>query len=162
MSMLSKLCVKRYDMARGCETIETARAWELYYACLRGDRYFYNFKYFDLDIVSFLILSFLPTSMNLPPPLGTLPVCPDHGLNVHLSFSFGMFSVNQPPGLHVTYGTPADYRNLPQPLTPSLIYPTSPLNSLSMTHSTVIPELGPAIADYRPASHSPVQMPTLH
>lgn len=51
MSMLSKLCVKRYDMARGCETIETARAWELYYACLRGDRYFYNFKYFDLDIL---------------------------------------------------------------------------------------------------------------
>ena len=51
MSMLKKLVVKRYDMARGCESVETAKAFELYLSCLRGDRYFYNFKYYDIDIL---------------------------------------------------------------------------------------------------------------
>ena len=52
MSMLRKLVVKREDMAVGCTTTESAREFELYLACLRGDRYFYNFKYFDRDILS--------------------------------------------------------------------------------------------------------------
>ena len=51
MSMLSKLVVKREDMAHGCETTETAYAFEEYLVCLRGDRYFYNFKNYDLDIL---------------------------------------------------------------------------------------------------------------
>lgn len=51
MSMLRKLCVKREDMAHGCETVDTAREWELYYTYLRGDRYFYNVKEYDYDIL---------------------------------------------------------------------------------------------------------------
>lgn len=51
MDMLNTLVVKRYDMARGCETLESARNFELYLACLRGDRYFFNFRFYDLDIL---------------------------------------------------------------------------------------------------------------
>ena len=52
LSMLSKIVVKRPDLARGCETTETARAFELYLACLNGSRYFYNFASFDRDILN--------------------------------------------------------------------------------------------------------------
>ena len=51
MSMLSKLVVKREDEAHGAETAETARAYELYHACVTGSRYFYNFSSFDTDIL---------------------------------------------------------------------------------------------------------------
>lgn len=49
--MLERLVVKRTDLAREEETTETALAFELYYACLTGSRYFYNFKKFDIDIL---------------------------------------------------------------------------------------------------------------
>lgn len=51
MSMLRKLCVKRDDMATGCETTESARAFELYLTYLRGDRYFYNTNSYNLSIL---------------------------------------------------------------------------------------------------------------
>ena len=51
VSMLSRLVVKRWDLAHARETTETARAFELYRACVLGSRYFYNFATFDLDIL---------------------------------------------------------------------------------------------------------------
>lgn len=51
MAMISKLVVKRSDLARAAETTDTAMDFELYYACLTGSRYFYNFKRFDIDIL---------------------------------------------------------------------------------------------------------------
>ena len=51
MSMLRKLCVKRDDMATGCETTESARTFELYLTYLRGDRYFYNTNSYNLSIL---------------------------------------------------------------------------------------------------------------
>lgn len=51
MSMVSNIIVKRMDFARESETVDTALAFELYYACLTGSRYFYNFKKFDVDIL---------------------------------------------------------------------------------------------------------------
>ena len=50
MSMLSKLVVKREDEAHGAETAETARAYELYHACVTGSRDFYNLRCVDTDI----------------------------------------------------------------------------------------------------------------
>ena len=49
--MINRLVVKRADLAREAETTESARDFELYYACLRGSRYFYNFSKFDVDIL---------------------------------------------------------------------------------------------------------------
>lgn len=46
-----RIVVKRMDLAREAETTETATAFELYYACLNGSRYFYNFAKFDVDIL---------------------------------------------------------------------------------------------------------------
>lgn len=51
VSMLSRLVVKRWDLAHARETTETARAFELYRACVLGSRYFYNFATFDVDIL---------------------------------------------------------------------------------------------------------------
>lgn len=51
MRMLSKLVIKREDEAHGAETAETARAYELYHACVTGSRYFYSFSFFDTDIL---------------------------------------------------------------------------------------------------------------
>lgn len=52
ISMVSRITVKRIDYAKAYETTETAQAFELYLACLHGSRYFYNFKYFDTDILA--------------------------------------------------------------------------------------------------------------
>lgn len=49
--MIDNIVVKRNDLARENETTETALAFETYYACLTGSRYFYNFKQFDVDIL---------------------------------------------------------------------------------------------------------------
>ena len=49
--MLNRLVVKRSDLAREAETVETVKAFELYYACLNGSRCFYNFQKFDVDIL---------------------------------------------------------------------------------------------------------------
>lgn len=49
--MLNRLVVKRNDIAKEHETVETIKAFELYYACLNGSRYFYNFQKFDIDIL---------------------------------------------------------------------------------------------------------------
>jgi len=51
VSMVSRLVVKRTDLAEKDETKETVNAFELYYSCLRGSRYFYNFASFDVDIL---------------------------------------------------------------------------------------------------------------
>lgn len=59
MSMVSNIVVKRMDFAREAETVDTALAFELYYACLTGSRYFYNFKKFDIDILE----KYLPAHM---------------------------------------------------------------------------------------------------
>lgn len=53
------IVVKRMDLAKENETVETATAFELYYACLNGSRYFYNFKKFDIDILE----KYLPASI---------------------------------------------------------------------------------------------------
>lgn len=50
--LLQDLVVKRYDLARESETLESFKAFELYYACLNGSRYFYNFETFDADILA--------------------------------------------------------------------------------------------------------------
>ena len=57
--MLDRIVVKRNDLAKESETTETALAFELYYACLTGSRYFYNFKRFDVDILE----KFLPPTL---------------------------------------------------------------------------------------------------
>ena len=49
--MMKDFVVKRNDLAREAETTETALTFELYYACVTGSRYFYNFKQFDIDIL---------------------------------------------------------------------------------------------------------------
>lgn len=51
LQMIDRLVIKRMDLARAAETTESARAFELYYACLTGSRYFYNFYRFDADIL---------------------------------------------------------------------------------------------------------------
>ena len=51
VTIASDIVVKRMDLAREEETTESASAFELYYACLTGSRYFYNFKEFDTDIL---------------------------------------------------------------------------------------------------------------
>lgn len=47
----SDIVVKRYDLARSYETAETAAAFELYYACINGSRYFYNFPSFEMCVL---------------------------------------------------------------------------------------------------------------
>ena len=49
--MLSRIVVKRNDLAKEAETVESVKAFELYYACLNGSRCFYNFQKFDVDIL---------------------------------------------------------------------------------------------------------------
>lgn len=49
--ILDQFVVKRYDLAKEYETTDTALAFELYYACLTGSRYFNNFTRFDIDIL---------------------------------------------------------------------------------------------------------------
>ena len=49
--MLDRIVIKRYDLAQNAETTETIRAFDLYYACLNGSRYFNNFQNFDVDIL---------------------------------------------------------------------------------------------------------------
>ena len=44
--ILDKLVIKRQDLAMENETIESIKAFDLYYACLTGSRYFYNFNSF--------------------------------------------------------------------------------------------------------------------
>lgn len=51
LNMLDKLVVKRADLAQENETIDSIKAFELYYACLTGSRYFYDFREFDIDIL---------------------------------------------------------------------------------------------------------------
>ena len=51
LMMLDNLVVKRQDLAQAAEDIDSIRAFELYYACLTGSRYFYDFREFDIDIL---------------------------------------------------------------------------------------------------------------
>lgn len=52
LRMIDKLVVKRSDLARENETTESLASFDLYYACLTGSRYFYNFRQFDVDILN--------------------------------------------------------------------------------------------------------------
>lgn len=51
LTILDNLVVKRQDLAQAAENIDSIRAFELYYACLTGSRYFYDFREFDIDIL---------------------------------------------------------------------------------------------------------------
>lgn len=51
ISMVSEIIVKREDLAKLNESTRSAQNYELYKACLSGDRYFYNFSRFDRSIL---------------------------------------------------------------------------------------------------------------
>ncbi len=51
MLMLQGFVPKRADLAFDAETTETANAFDLYYACLQGSTYYWNFKSFDVDLI---------------------------------------------------------------------------------------------------------------
>lgn len=51
MAMVKGFVPKRPDLAYDNETTESAVAFELYYACLNGSTFYWNFKQFDLDLV---------------------------------------------------------------------------------------------------------------
>lgn len=51
VSIIHGLVVKRADLARENETVDTARAFETYLACVNGTRYFYTFAHYDIDIL---------------------------------------------------------------------------------------------------------------
>lgn len=51
ISMLSGIVVKRNDLAKKCETIESIKAFDVYLACANGTRYFRTFAQFDEDIL---------------------------------------------------------------------------------------------------------------
>lgn len=51
LSIIKGSVVKRADLAAMGETIETARAFDVYLACYNGSRYFYTFPEFDRDIL---------------------------------------------------------------------------------------------------------------
>lgn len=52
LSMISEIVVKRNDLAREAETVDSIRAFEIYLACVNGSRYFYTFPAFDEDILA--------------------------------------------------------------------------------------------------------------
>lgn len=51
VSMIKDMVVKRVDFARENETIDSARSFETYLACLNGTRYFYSFKNYEKDVL---------------------------------------------------------------------------------------------------------------
>ena len=51
LTILDNLVVKRQDIAQAAENIDSIRAFELYYACLTGSRYFYDFREFEYKIL---------------------------------------------------------------------------------------------------------------
>lgn len=52
LMVISKtLVVKRADLAKAGETADTAKAFEVYLACVLGTRYFYTFAKYDKDIL---------------------------------------------------------------------------------------------------------------
>lgn len=51
LSIIKGLVVKRADLAKENETIDTIRDFETYLACVNGTRYFYTFKEYELDIL---------------------------------------------------------------------------------------------------------------
>lgn len=51
MSMVKTIVIKRIDLAKLNESTRTAQNYELYKACLSGDRHFYNFARFDREIL---------------------------------------------------------------------------------------------------------------
>jgi len=50
MSMIKGLVVKRQDLALNNETLETARAFAEYLACVNGTRYFHTFASYELSV----------------------------------------------------------------------------------------------------------------
>ncbi|MCM1294993.1 MAG: hypothetical protein NC311_05580 [Muribaculaceae bacterium] len=51
VSIIQGLVVKRTDLARENETIESLRSFETYLACVNGTRYFSTFEKYDLDLL---------------------------------------------------------------------------------------------------------------
>lgn len=51
VSIIRGLVVKRVDLARENETVDTARAFDTYLACVNGTRYFYTFREYELSIL---------------------------------------------------------------------------------------------------------------
>lgn len=51
LMMVREFVPKRADLAHDAETTETAVAFELYYACLKGSTFYWNFKSFDIDLI---------------------------------------------------------------------------------------------------------------
>lgn len=51
LSIIKGLVVKRADLAKENETIDTIRDFETYLACVNGTRYFYTFKEYELGIL---------------------------------------------------------------------------------------------------------------
>ncbi|MCM1230268.1 MAG: hypothetical protein NC489_09045 [Ruminococcus flavefaciens] len=52
LSIIQGSVVKRLDLAREGETLESARDFDVYLACVNGTRYFYTFPEFDEDILA--------------------------------------------------------------------------------------------------------------
>lgn len=51
ISLVSGIVVKREDLAKNAETVDTYRNFERYLACVNGSRYFHTFARYDLDIL---------------------------------------------------------------------------------------------------------------
>ena len=51
MNIIRGLVVKRYDLAYEAETLDTARAFEVYLSCVNGTSYFYTFATYDVDVL---------------------------------------------------------------------------------------------------------------
>ena len=51
LSIIRGLVIKRTDLARNNETVDSARAFAEYLACVNGTRYFYTFGTYNLDIL---------------------------------------------------------------------------------------------------------------
>ena len=51
IGIMSKIVIKRFDLAEMGETLESAKAFELYLSCANGTRQFFDFAHFDEDIL---------------------------------------------------------------------------------------------------------------
>lgn len=49
LRLIKGLCVKREDLASEAETLETARAFDIYLSCINGTSYFYTFPQYDYE-----------------------------------------------------------------------------------------------------------------
>ena len=52
LSIIKGSVIKRQDLATEGETLESAKAFDVYLSCVNGTRYFYTFPQFDKDILA--------------------------------------------------------------------------------------------------------------